>query len=106
MSIFEQQENFVSENLTVNKIADTFEEVICLTMIKQAGAFNKIISQSSSAEKHTEGSLQDSESCYQTTFVMDPFVGKKLIIHMFLLVFLHLVKMGSWGVLKFNMSTF
>ena len=79
MSIFEQQENFVSENLTVNKIADTSEEVISFTMIKLAGAFKKIISQSSSAEEHTEGSLQDSEShrCYQSTFVMDPFVDKK-----------------------------
>ena len=53
MSIFEQQENFVSENLTVNKIADTSEEVISFTMIKQAGASTKIISQSSSAEEHT-----------------------------------------------------
>ena len=75
MSIFEQQEHLLSENLTVR---DTSEEVIFSTMINQAGAFTKIISQSSSAEEHTEDSLQDSESqcCYQTTFVMDPFVGK------------------------------
>ena len=50
MSIFEQQENLLPENLTMN---DTSEEVISFTMIKQAGAFNKIISQSSSAEEHT-----------------------------------------------------
>ena len=93
VSIFEERDSLGSENLTVNEFADnslevisdklacsshcdldsnkkrdadTFLEVFSFTLIKQAGVFIKVMSQSSLAEeqirKVTEGSLEDCES--------------------------------------------
>ena len=93
VSIFEERDSLGSENLTANEFADTSLEVISdklsssshcdldsnkkrdadtslevfsFTLIKQAGVFIKVMSQSSLAEeqirKVTEGSFEDCES--------------------------------------------